>query len=290
MAGKISRKTGIAFLLFLFFSNVIAWAFVIEISKPQELEVTFFDVGQGDSIFIVTPSGQQVLIDGGPSSAVLAKLGKEMPFFDRSIDLVIMTHPDPDHLSGLVEVLKSYRVGLVAEPEVLAETEIYKEWRKEVREKLITEAFLTEGKTIKLSGGIDIEILSPSSQYKNNSDTNLNSIMAKLVFEKESFLFTGDIPSSVEKEVVKEESASLDSNVLKVSHHGSKTSSSDAFLEAVSPKIAVIQVGKDNKYGHPHQEVLERLQRYGIRVLRTDENGNIKIISNGESLKLLTEK
>lgn len=263
--------------------NLIAWVVVFDLSRPQVLEVVFFDVGQGDSIFIETPQGHQILIDGGPGLTVLEKLGQEMPFYDRTIDLIILTHPEHDHLFGLLEVLKSYHVENILWTGVVRETAEWQEWvrliEKEGAEIRIAEA----GQKIILQDDplIFMKILHPfenleGQEVKNANDT---SIVANLVFGDVSFLFTGDIAKKIEQQLI------VDSDILKVAHHGSKTSSSLEFLEIVSPELAVITVG-ENSYGHPHPEVLANLEQFGIYVLRTDINGDIKIVSDGNNFKL----
>jgi len=285
------------FLLFalvgLFFFNILAWWIVFDLSKPQFLEVNFFDVGQGDAIFIKTPSGNQILIDGGPDSKILEKLGKEMPFWDRGIDSIILTHPERDHLAGLIDVLKSYKVENIIWTGIKREIPEAKEWENLIEKEKARVFIANSGQKVLLPEGV-IEILFPfenleGEKFENSNDT---SIVAELIFNKNSFLFTGDISKSTENDLVFSEN--LNTDVLKVAHHGSKNSTSEDFLEKVLPKIAVISVGKkgdsnpdcDNKernpYGHPNCEVLERLKNFGIKVLRTDIDGDIKIISDGE--------
>ena len=289
------------FLLFtlvgLFFFNILAWWIVFDLSKPQFLEVNFFDVGQGDAIFIKTPSGNQILIDGGPDSKILEKLGKEMPFWDRGIDSIILTHPERDHLAGLIDVLKSYKVENIIWTGIKREIPEAKEWENLIEKEKARVFIANSGQKVLLPEGV-IEILFPfenleGEKFENSNDT---SIVAELIFNKNSFLFTGDISKSTENDLVFSEN--LNTDVLKVAHHGSKNSTSEDFLEKVLPKIAVISVGKkgdsnpdcDNKernpYGHPNCEVLERLKNFGIKVLRTDIDGDIKIISDGERIMI----
>jgi len=275
--------------VFLFFLNVLAWSTVFDLNS-QSLEVVFFDVDQGDAIFIETPQEHQILIDGGPSSIILEKLGKEMPFWDRTIDLIILTHPEHDHIAGLIEVLKRYRVEQVLWTGVVQETGEYKEWQ-ELLEKQGAEITISQtGQQIIFTGG-GIEILHPfqSLQGEKTKSVNNTSIVARLVFGGNSFLFTGDAFKSVERKLVKK-GVKLVSDVLKVGHHGSKTSSAAEFIEKVSPEIAVIQCGKDNRYGHPHPETLATLEKFGIKILRTDLKGDIKIVSNGNYVKIENEK
>jgi len=278
----------------LFILNILAWIIVFDLSQPQFLEVNFFDIGQGDAIFIETPQRHQILIDGGPSSAILEKLGKVLPFWDRTIDLIILTHPEADHLSGLNEVLKKYRVQNILWTGIQRETAEYEEWQR-----LIEEEKTKEGAQIKIAKAhqeikwsrtvLDhLEILFPFENLEGKffKDSNNTSIVSKLVFGENSFLFTGDIYKEVEKEFIDKE-LEIDSDILKVAHHGSKTSTSEDFLKVITPEIAVISVGKNNSYNHPHQEVLEVLLKYGIKVFRTDKDGDVKIISDGENLKII---
>jgi competence protein ComEC len=291
-----TRNFVLGVLVILFFLNVLAWIAVFDLAKPQFLELNFFDVGQGDAIFIETPKRQQILIDGGPDSKILEKLGKEMPFYDRTVDLVILTHPEKDHLIGLLEVLKKYKVENILWTGVLRDTAEFKEWQRLIKEEGTKIYIVPSVQRITMAKDIFMNFLYPvenlaGKEYQNSNDT---SIVTKLIFKEKNFLFTGDITKEVEKElIIRENSCSnpcelvtTDSDVLKIAHHGSKTSSSEDFLKVVSPEIAVISVGKNNSYGHPHQEVLERLFKYGIKILRTDEDGDIKIISDGNNFKI----
>ena len=278
----MKKKAGILAVLFLV--NLFAWLGVYDSNKHKFLEVNFFDVGQGDSIFIETPQRQQILIDGGPSSAILEKLRKEMPFWDRTIDLIILSHPEKDHMSGLLDVLKRYKVENILWTGVVRDTAEYKELERLIKEEGAKIFIAKDGQQICLLPGSKqpcFLILSPAENLEGQvfKDSNDTSIVAKLIFSENSFLFTGDITKSVEKEL-----GSVDSDILKVSHHGSKTSSGEEFIKEVSPEIAVISAGKDNSYGHPHQEVLDVLNKYDINILRTDISGDIKIISNGNDI------
>lgn len=264
--------------------NVLAWLAVYDLER-RELEVVFFDIGQGDAIFIETPQKHQVLIDGGPDAAILEKLGKVMPFWDRTIDLVILTHPEHDHIAGLIEVLKRYKVENILWTGIVRNTSEYSEWVKLVQEEKANVFAAKAGEKIK-SGKVLLEVLHPfenlaGQEFENSNDT---SIINRLIFGRTSFLFTGDISKSVEKKLAVNAKNTIGSNILKVSHHGSKTSTAPEFLTEVVPEIAVISAGRKNPYGHPHQEVLETLADYDITVLRTDIEGDIKITSDGERL------
>ena len=281
---KLQRKSVFLILGILIVFNVYVWTVVYELTRPQFLEVVFFDIGQGDAIFIETPEGHQILIDGGPTSAILEKLGQEMPFWDRTIDLVVLTHPEHDHIAGLIEVLKRYDVDCVLWTGVVRDTGEYKEWKRLLKEEDAEVKIATLGQKI-VTPEAYFDILHPFEDLegKEAKNTNNSSIALRLVFGENSFIFTGDLYKSIERQIT-DRGLYISSDVLKVGHHGSKTSTREEFLEKVNPKIAVISVGKDNRYGHPHPEVLEVLDKYGITVLRTDRDGDIKIISDGSEI------
>jgi len=302
MFGK-SKKFTLLVFGFLVFSNTLAWIAVFEFSESQFLRVFFFDVGQGDAIFIITPQGHQILIDGGPDSTVLEKLGQAMPFWDRSIDLIVLTHPEQDHISGLIEVLKRYKIDYVLWTGVVRDTSEYKKWVS-LLENQDSEIVMAEVDRRVKAGKVLLDVLYPFENLEGQSinNTNNTSIILRLVFGKTSFLFTGDAYKSVERKLVREaldnESFVVTSDILKIGHHGSKTSSVEDFLVVVEPEIAVISLGGDpeaegencdnqkrNRYKHPSCEVLANLQKYGIKVLRTDEQGDIKISSDGRNFK-----
>jgi len=266
--------------------NIFAWIVVFDLNRQRFLEVNFFDVGEGDAIFIETPKRHQILIDGGPSSVILQKLAKEMPFYDRTIDLVILTHPEKDHLFGLNEVLKRYKIENILWTGAVREIVEYQEWKRLIEQEKAQIFIGQVGKKI-ISPGVILAILHPLENLKDREikDNNDTSIVLKLVFNQNSFILTGDISQKIEEELIIRENASLKSDVLKIAHHGSKYSNSENFLKNVSPKLAIIQVGK-NFYGHPSEEVFKRLEKFGIKTLRTDKEGDIKIISDGKNLKI----
>lgn len=281
-------KNSVFVLSILLFLNILAFIVVFDLIRSNpSLEVNFFDVGQGDTIFIESPKRHQILIDGGPGSTILEKLAGEMPFWDKTIDLIILTHPEYDHMTGLIEVLKRYKVENILWTGVVRETAEAQEWEKLIKEEEAQIKIATAGQKIIMNPGLVIEILHPFEILEGRifEDSNNTSIVSKLIFGENSFLFSGDIYKSVEKEFL-DRGIVIGSDVLKVSHHGSKTSTSEDFLKKVSPEIAVILAGKDNPYGHPHEVVLETLAKCGIKILRTDEQGDIKIISDGTSLKV----
>jgi competence protein ComEC len=247
------------------------------------LEVTFFDIGQGDAIFIETSYGHQVLIDGGPNSVILEKLAEEMPFWDKTIDLIILTHPDQDHITGLLSVLESYNVKRILWTGIVRDTSQYDKW-KELIEKENAEIIIAHSSQEVRMGKVSLDILYPFESLEGQEIKNCNdtSIVSRLVYGSNSFLLTGDATKALENKIMSY--YELNSDVLKVGHHGSKTSTSKGFLENVSPDIAVISCGRNNPYKHPHEIVLKNLEEFGIKILRTDQEGDIKIISNGNNL------
>jgi len=296
----------LGFFVGLIILNILAWNAVFNSFQAFLLKMVFFDVGQGDSIFIETPQKHQILIDGGPDSKILEKLAQQMPFYDKSIDLIILTHPEKDHLVGLIDILKHYQVNYVLWTGIVRDSQEYQEWIKIIKDEQNQGAQIKIGKSGQkiFAGDAEIFILYPfeNLQGQKFEDSNNTSIVAKLNFGNNSFLFTGDIYDSAEKDLIREYSCSNSpvpyqnevsglgcifvSNVIKVAHHGSKTSTNQEFVEKVLPQIAVIQCGKDNPYGHPHQQTLETLNNYDVKILRTDELGDIKIISDGYSLRI----
>jgi competence protein ComEC len=277
-------KPVIYILVFLISANVLARLAVYHFFQSRFLEVSFFDVGQGDSIFIETPGQVQVLIDGGPSSLILERLSEEMPFWDRTIDLVILTHPERDHMAGLLEALQSYQVENIVWTGLNRDNAEFEEWLRLIKKEQANVRFVSSGQRISI-GDYWLDVLYPfeTLEGKTAESSNEYALVTRLSCGKKSFLFTSDIPKSVEKKLLGK--GVLDSDLLKVAHHGSKYSSGEAFISEVSPEMAVIQSGKGNSYGHPHQEVLDILEKYGISIFRTDINGNIKILCDSQSLR-----
>ena len=264
----------------------LVWYVALHEERGGLLTVAFLDVGQGDAALIESPTGTQVLIDaGGPDRSVLRALGRVMPFFDRSIDVVIATHPDQDHIGGLPEVLARYRISHILEPGVAAETAVYDAFEERVEDEGAEHVLARRGTRVELGGGVFLDILFPDRDT-TGLETNTASIVAKLSYGTTSFLLTGDSPKQIEEYLATLDGAALDVDVLKVGHHGSKTSTSDHLLGLASPAYAVLSAGKDNRYGHPHQEVLDALGRFGIETVGTYERGTIVFESDGREVRL----
>ncbi len=274
---------------------ILAW--LTSASMPDDnLHVSFLYVGQGDAILIQKGS-QQILVDGGPSPQALASgLGREMPFWDRTIDLVVSTHPDADHITGLVEVLQRYRVGQVLYPDLEYNSPgtFYNEWLGLIRAKNIKYTLAQAGQQIDFGDGIIAEVLNPRKPFLSGTEAevdNNNSVVLRLEMGEVSFLLTADIQEPAELELIAGR-ANLTSTVLKVAHHGSVTSTSTQFLAVVNPRLAVISVGAGNSFGHPNAAVMDRLkQQLGQEdTYRTDEHGTIEFITDGERLWVKLER
>lgn len=281
---KIRQHFRYYFLALLILATGLIW-YAVLVEGNNKLTVAFLDVGQGDAIFIEAPNGNQVLIDGGPNGAVLRELSKVMPFYDRSINMVIMTHPDSDHVNGLVDVLRRYKVDAFVDSGFKIENPAYKEAEDLVAAKNIKDLDLMKGYRINLDKGVYLDILSPPISAESLDDNN-GSLVARLVYGQSSFLLTGDMEQKMEGVLVSEYGKNLESDVLKVGHHGSHTSTAESFLGFVNPSYAVISVGADNRYGHPHKETLDLLNKFKVQILRTDEKGSIVFESDGQNLIL----
>lgn len=265
----------------LFIGTALIWYVVLGGSVTNKLEVAVLDIGQGDAIFIKAPGGNEVLVDGGPGRIVLSALAKEMPFYDRSIDLLVITNPDKDHIAGFVDVMKNMKVGAMLLPGTLTDTEIYKTVLSTAKQYGVRIILGRRGEKIRLGGGAYIEVLFPDRDVSGLA-TNTGSLIAKLVFGKTAMLLTGDSPAEVEDYLVKLDGKNLQSDILKVAHHGSKYSVSQMFYGVVNPQLAAISVGAGNTYGHPNKETLDALEQFKIKILRTDQVGTIRFVSDGE--------
>lgn len=259
--------------------------------KDGLLKVYFFDVSQGDSIFIETPNGNQVLIDGGPDNKVLQKLGEVMPFYDRSIDMIVLTHPHADHVAGLINVLERYDVKNVVEARENYNSSEFKAWREAVQKENSGNIEAIAGKEIDLGNGVTLTALHPFESVAGTTTSKPHDDVAVAMLRYGEFevLLTGDMEAKIERRLILN-GYNLDADILKVGHHGSKTSTSEEFLYEVSPQAAVIQVGAKNRYGHPTQVVLSRLENFGIKYYRNDVNGDIKVVTDGVNYQINTVK
>jgi competence protein ComEC len=271
-------------LLGLFIVNIFIW-FVILGQNNGKLIVAFLDVGQGDAVYIQAPNGNQVLIDGGVNKSVLRQLNKIMPFYDRSIDVIIATHPDKDHIGGLPDILDRYKIDFFLDSGNESDSSTYLELLRLTEAMGIKSIQAKRGMVIVLDNKVFLNILFPDRDV-SLVESNTASVIAQLVYGETEFMLTGDSPKAIENYLVMLDGENLESDVLKVGHHGSKTSSSEAFVGFVQPKYSVISAGKDNTYGHPHQEVLDILKQFGSTILSTQDKGMIVFKSDGENFFL----
>lgn len=276
------------FIFLLIILNLITFSFVYEFSSDSELQVIFFDIGQGDSIFIETPQKHQIIIDSGPGDkTLLEKVSSVMPFWDKTIDLIILTHTDSDHISGFFELLDNYTIDKILWSGIGSDSVKARKWETMIGLEGSSIYYSNDVNKIIL-GDVTMEIISPDDYIIDKYSKNVNdiSVVSRLDYKDSSFLFTGDITSKVEKELLEK---NISAGILKLAHHGSRHSTCEDFVREVNPIIAIIQVGK-NSYGHPGQEVLTRLSNFGIKVLRNDLDGDIKISSDGFNYKIINNK
>jgi competence protein ComEC len=277
------RKLALFIIGALAIALLVVWYAVVAEERNGVLTVAFLDVGQGDAIFIDSPTGRQVLIDGGPGRGVLRELSSVMPFYDRSIDVVLATHPDADHIGGLVDVLERYRVSFVIRPGISNDTPISSSFIERTKSEKAEEIFARRGQVFYLGSGARLEILFPDRDV-SDVETNTGSIVARLVYGDVSFIFTGDSPQAIEEYLLALDGEALAADVLKAGHHGSRTSSGELFVGFVRPKYAVLSYGCDNQYGHPHAEVLDTLNKFEIDTIDTCTKGTIIFKTDGSNL------
>lgn len=259
------------------------WLQVFAATPSQQLTVAFLNIGQGDSIYIQSPTGVEVLIDGGPGSALLKELPNVMHVGDRSIDAIIATHPDADHISGFIDLLRRYEVGAYIAPGIPKNTLTSQTLEEEVSDERIPRHTARRGMRLDLGGGAELRVLYPDFDPSGlpSNKANEGGVVAQLTYASTTVLFTADVSSGVEAHLLALDGEHLDSDILKVGHHGSRFSTSPAFVAEVAPDIGVISVGK-NSYGHPTPQVLATLKSFNVKTLRTDQEGTIVFTSNGK--------
>lgn len=261
---------------------VTIWIWQGTEASENKLVVAFLDVGQGDAIFIETPNGTQVLVDSGVGSAVLRELGALMNFSDKSIDMIVATHPDADHVGGFPEVLERYDISLVVHNGAEGDSAVFDAFREARTHEGAREIVARTGMTFTLDENVYLKILYPDQFLEGND----GSIVAQLVYGDIEYLLTGDAPKFAEAKVVSGYGDALQSEVLHVGHHGSKTSTAEKFVAAVRPQYAVISAGKNNRYGHPDEETLSTLRKFDLEVLGTYERGTIVFETDGKKLQV----
>ncbi len=268
------RLTKSFILGILTFLTVLIFWFVFE-KENQTAKVIFLDVGQGDSQLVVLPSDIQILIDAGPSADVSAKISRYIPFYDKDIELVILSHPHADHLRGLLSVLKDYNVKNFMFAGANYESKVYSDFLNILKNEGSNVYLAEAGDLISYEKDPILKILAPlkNTLSKNFKGIHESMVVSELSLGNKKFLLTGDMEEFLEQQLIKSNSVE-DVDVLKIGHHGSKTSTSQKLLEVAKPEEAIIQVGK-NSYGHPTPQVLNRLNKFGIKVFRNDQLGDI---------------
>lgn len=247
------------------------------------LHLYILDIGQGDSILLVTPSGKQILIDGGPDLTTLERLGEYMPFFDRTIELVILSHPDADHLTALPDVLRRYKVEHILMTGAQHHSSRYEKLLAMIEEYNVRVILADPAHDISMGDGVILDVIWPPPDVFGTEPKNANdlSVVVRALYGTSSILLTGDIEEEAEHAILAS-GADVRSTVLKVPHHGSRTSSSTGFLLAVDPELALISAGRDNQFGHPHPDILSRYASYGIPTQNTGQNGTISLSFRAE--------
>ena len=273
-------------ILFLAVFDVFIWGQIVFSAPNKNTEVYFLDVGQGDSELAVLPGNVKILIDAGPNRKVLDELTSALSPFDRYIDLVVLSHPQLDHFAGLIDVLKRYQVGAFVFNGRRGETAAFGDLEKIIQENKIPVIVLGEKDKIKYQDS-RFDVLSPSKNLLSSAELNDTTLVMRLLSQNAKILFTGDIDSKIENYLA--EKYELDVDVLKIAHHGSKFSSSEEFLRAATPKLTIIEVGK-NSYGHPTEQVLNRLALIGAQIFRTDKDGTIKLVLDNGRINIFEEK
>ena len=281
------EKLFLGAILVLLSLNFLTWSSVLKNIKKPDIEIYFFDVGQGDAALIESKDGTQILIDGGPPNKILPKLSQVLDFYDRDLDILVLTHPHTDHVSGAIEVLQNYRVGVVIESGVDYHTAEAKEFEKLVDEKKIKKVIVDKPIDLTFFGGAKLRLIYPDKSFEGKILKNAHdsTVVSEFSYNERKVLFMGDAEKNIEKYLLRK-NLIADVDILKAGHHGSKTSTTKEFLSAASPEYSIIEVGK-NSYGHPTQEVLSRLASIGSQIFRTDRDGTIKFeIDNLGNLKL----
>jgi competence protein ComEC len=285
---KTTLPRGILLLLvfLLVVSNAIVFTQVVKKGSVPLLSVAFLDVGQGDAILVTGPTGIEMLIDGGRDRSVLRQLPRAMGPLDRSIDIVVATHPDADHIGGLPDVFERYQVSYFLSPGRVSDTDVYQHLEEDVlAEPSVHEVLARHGMRIHLGETAYADVLYPEDNVAQLRESNDASIVMRVVYGESEFMLTGDAPSWVEDRLVASYGDALRSDVLKAGHHGSRTATDALWLGAVNPDTVVISAGKENSYGHPHPEVLERIRESGANILSTIDEGNVVFVSDGVSIR-----
>jgi|TARA_B100002003_G_C14116253_1_gene536902 competence protein ComEC len=248
----------------------------LQLQPDGKLHVHFLDVDQGDATLLVTPSGKQILIDGGPNMDTLEHLGRFLPFFDREIDLLVLTHPNADHLMALPDVLQRYHVQQILLSGADYPLQRYKAMVQEILSRNISVVLADPAKDIDMGDGTVLDVLWPGPEQLDNFDVNNASVVVRVLFGEHAILLPGDIEEEAEIAMLLS-GGDIRADVLKLPHHGSMSSSSTGLLLAVKPGLGIVSAGRNNRFGHPHAEVIERYENMGIPLRSTAKEGTISL-------------
>lgn len=272
----------------IFISCFLVWSFHKN-NNEGVLKFVVLDIGQGDALYIESPTGVQIIVDGGPGNNLLKEITKVLPWYDRSVDMIFVTNPDSDHYEGFIKFLDKYSVGALVESGTTNTYSAFGVFQEKIKQKNIPKTLARRGQTTDIGGGAYIQILFPDRNVEQVSP-NTGSIVMKLIYGDTSVLLQGDSVASIEQYLLELDGDYLKSDILKVGHHGSKTSSVKEYVEKVSPKWAVISSGKDNSYGHPHKEVLEVFNSLNVPAYNTCNNGALYFESDGKNFVMKNRK
>lgn len=263
--------------------------FLTPFLQPAKLKISFLDVGQGDAILVQTPSGHDMLIDGGPTDVILSRMADKMNYFDRTLDVLVSTHEDADHATGLIPVIKKMEVRTIVASPTHSDTAMAADLLRRMESETRNVYVGTKGDIIDFGDGVVARIVYPEQRVSSKLDTNDASVSIVIVYGEHSFLLTGDLSMKYEPKLLGND-VPKPVTVYKAGHHGSKTSSGEMLLTYIKPEYAVISAGKDNRYGHPNAEALARLEKYSEEILSTIDRGTITFTSDGRTLGVETEK
>jgi len=269
------KKSFLYLLLLLVFGNIFTYWIIFDFLEGSRGEVSFLSIGQGDAELVQIPAGN-ILIDAGPDAKILSELDKSLSFYDRTIDLFILSHPNRDHFNGLFDILERYKVRAVMLDNLSYSDSLFQKLLEELKQRDILIIKGIAGTKVNWENQDSLLVVYPETMVSSKQDPNKFSLIANLILDKNCFLFTGDIDSAQEKKILSLISCPVNnSRILKVAHHGSRYSSCTQFLKGFNPQIAIIEVG-ENRYGHPHPDVIQRLTDIGAQIFRTDLDGTIR--------------
>lgn len=272
-------------LLVLIISAFVLYSVVKHENRKGVLTFAVLDVGQGDALYIESPNGTQVIVDGGPGKALMREINKVVPWYDRNIDMIVVTNPDKDHYEGFIPLIKKYSVRSAMFSGTESVTDEFSYLKKVIVDRGIETLIAVRGQKIDIGSGAYLEIFFPDRDVSGLSP-NDGSIIMRLVYGETSVLLTGDTTARIEEFILGLDSVRLKSTIFKLAHHGSKTSNTEDFLNAVDPEWIVISSGLNNSYGHPHKEVVETFENQNVPTYNTCNNGRIVFESDGKTFSL----